>query len=112
MLSPHSLWLVREPADMRAGIDSLTRLATQAAGHPPREGEAFLFTGKKRTRMKLLMWDRHGVWLCTRRLHQGAFRWPRDGDTTWPLTAEQFAWLTAGVDWLRLSAGPLQRWTE
>ncbi|MBO0260534.1 IS66 family insertion sequence element accessory protein TnpB, partial [Escherichia coli] len=42
-----------------AGIDSLTRLATQAAGHPPREGEAFLFTGKKRTRMKLLMWDRH-----------------------------------------------------
>ncbi|MXE06941.1 transposase, partial [Escherichia coli] len=27
MLSPHSLWLVREPADMRAGIDSLTRLA-------------------------------------------------------------------------------------
>ncbi|WP_143369910.1 IS66 family insertion sequence element accessory protein TnpB, partial [Escherichia coli] len=47
MLSPHSLWLVREPADMRAGIDSLTRLATQAAGHPPREGEAFLFTGKK-----------------------------------------------------------------
>lgn len=69
MLSPHSLWLVREPADIRAGIDSLTRLATQAAGHPPREGEAFLFTGKKRTRMKLLMWDRHGVWLCTRRLH-------------------------------------------
>ena len=51
---------------MRAGIDSLTRLATQATGHPPREGEAFLFIGKKRTRMKLLMWDRHGVWLCTR----------------------------------------------
>ncbi|WP_249941363.1 IS66 family insertion sequence element accessory protein TnpB [Escherichia coli] len=53
---------------MRAGIDSLTRLATQAAGHPPREGEAFLFTGKKRTRMKLLMWDRHGVWLVSKRL--------------------------------------------
>ncbi|ELO6165771.1 IS66 family insertion sequence element accessory protein TnpB, partial [Escherichia coli] len=34
------------------------------------------------------------------------------GDTTWSLTAEQFAWLTAGVDWLRLSASPLQRWTE
>lgn len=47
--------------------------------------------------MKLLMWDRHGVWLCTRRLHQGAFRWPRDGDTTWSLTAEQFAWLTAAL---------------
>ena len=64
MLAPHSLWFVREPADMRASINSLVRLATQAAGHPPREGETFLFTGKKCTCMKLLMWDRRGVWLC------------------------------------------------
>ena len=71
MLTPQCLWLVRQPADMRAGITTLTRLATVAAGHPPRDGEAFLFTGKNRTRMKLLMWDRHGVWLCTRRLHRG-----------------------------------------
>ena len=65
---------------MRAGITTLTRPATVAAGHPPRDGEAFLFTGKNRTRMKLLMWDRHGVWLCTQRLHRGTFHWPRDGD--------------------------------
>lgn len=31
---------------MRACITILTRLATVAAGHPPRHGEAFLFTGK------------------------------------------------------------------
>ncbi|EOH8291120.1 IS66 family insertion sequence element accessory protein TnpB [Salmonella enterica subsp. enterica serovar Schwarzengrund] len=35
--------------------------------------------------MKLLMWDRQGVWLCARRLHQGTFYWPRDGDV--PLVA-------------------------
>ena len=97
---------------MRVGIDALTRLATQAAGHPPREGEGFLFTGKKRTRMKRLMRNRHGVWFCTCRLHPGIFRWPRDGDITWSLMAEQFAWLTIGVDGLRLSAGPLPVWTE
>ncbi|EPR5839474.1 IS66 family insertion sequence element accessory protein TnpA [Escherichia coli] len=57
-----------------AGINTLTRLATQAAGHSPREGEVF--------------------------------HWPRDGDTIWSLTVEQFTWLTAGVDWLRFSAGP------
>jgi len=67
---------------MRAGIDTLTRKAALAA---PREGKAFLFTGKNRTRMKLLIWDRHGVWLCARRLHQGAFSWPHDGDVTWSL---------------------------
>lgn len=92
---------------MRASIDARMRLVTQAVGHPTREGEGFLFTGEKRTRMKRLMWDRHGVWLCTR-----AFRWPRDGDITWSLSAEQFAWLTAGVDGLRLSAGPLPVWIE
>ncbi|WP_410007449.1 IS66 family insertion sequence element accessory protein TnpB [Escherichia coli] len=64
------------PAYRRQLYDALTRPATHAAGHPPREDEAFLFTGEKRPRMKLLMWDRHGVRLCTRRLHQGTFRWP------------------------------------
>ncbi len=61
MLNPLYLWIVREPADMHAGITTLTGPATVAAGHPPRDGEAFLFTGKNRTWMKLLMWDRHGV---------------------------------------------------
>ncbi|HEF0976050.1 TPA: IS66 family insertion sequence element accessory protein TnpB [Escherichia coli] len=107
MLNLQRLWLVRQPADMRAGITTLTRPATVAAGHPPRDGEAVLFTGKNRTRMKLLMWDRQGVWLCVRRLHQGTFQWPRDGDVTWSLTTAQCTWLTAGVDWQRLSAGPL-----
>ncbi|HAU3148064.1 TPA: IS66 family insertion sequence element accessory protein TnpB [Salmonella enterica subsp. salamae] len=97
---------------MRAGITTLTRLATLAADHPPHDGEAFLFTGKNRTRMKLLMWDRHGISLCVRCLHRGTFHWPRDGDVSWSLTAEQFIWLTAGVDWQRLSAGPLPAWTE
>lgn len=83
-----------------------------AAGHPPREGDAFLFTSKKRTRIKLLLWERHGIWLCTRRLHQGTFHWPRDGDITLSLTPEPFTWLTAGVGWQRLSAGPLPRWRE
>jgi transposase len=43
------------------------------------------------------------VWLSVRRLHQGRFVWPRSGDAVYALTAEQFAWLSAGVDWQRLS---------
>ncbi|HFJ9590792.1 hypothetical protein P2P32_24665 [Escherichia coli] len=35
MLNPLYLWIVREPADMHAGITTLTRPATVAAGHPP-----------------------------------------------------------------------------
>ncbi|KAB3086153.1 transposase [Escherichia coli] len=36
MLNLHSLWLVREPADMRASTDAPT---TQAAEHLPRESD-------------------------------------------------------------------------
>lgn len=39
MLTPHHLWLVREPADMRAGIDTLTRKATEAAEDKQVPGE-------------------------------------------------------------------------
>ena len=53
--------------------------------------------------MNFLMVDGQGVWLCVRRLHRGRFHWPRSTDATCALSAEQFAWLVAGVDWMRLS---------
>ncbi|MGS0630150.1 MULTISPECIES: hypothetical protein [Photorhabdus] len=53
MLKPQQLFLVREPVDMRRGIDALTQ---HLAGLN-------------------LRWDRHGVWLCTRRLHRAQFDW-------------------------------------
>jgi transposase len=102
MLMPHAIWLAREPTDMRRGIDTLTRLASEHLPSPLPPGTAVVFCNKARSRIKVLLWDRHGVWLCTRRLHQGHFTWPRPGDTAWPLTAEQFAWLSKGVDWQQI----------
>ncbi|EAZ0145926.1 transposase, partial [Salmonella enterica] len=54
---------------------------------------------------------RHGVWLCARRLHRGRFIWPRDGDSTWSLTPEQFDWLVSGIDWQKMSGHDLTKWT-
>lgn len=63
-----------------------------------------MFANRSRTRIKVLCLDGHGVWLCVRRLHEGSFRWPRGDEGIFTLTAEQFAWLCAGVDWQRLSS--------
>lgn len=52
-----------------------------------------------------MRWDKHGVWLCVRRLHKGHFRWPRAGDKAWSLTQDEFNWLITGVDWQQLN-GP------
>ena len=41
-----------------------------------------------------------------RRLHEGHFIGAAPGSETCTLSAEQFAWLCAGVDWRRLSQVP------
>lgn len=104
MLSPTGWWLALAPVDLRCGIDRLLGMIA-ALGRDARDGGAYVFRNRAGTRIKMLMVDAQGAWLCVRRLHEGSFHWPRSGDAMWPLSAEQFAWLIAGVDWQRLSRG-------
>ena len=109
MLTPQHIWLARDPVDMRRGMDTLTRLVSE---HPANcaSGAAFIFCNKARSRIKVLQWDRHGVWLCVRRLHRGHFAWPRQGDTAWALTPAQFDWLVKGIDWVQVDGQDLNQW--
>ncbi|MFP7609911.1 IS66 family insertion sequence element accessory protein TnpB [Serratia quinivorans] len=110
MLRPEQLWLAREPVDMRRGIDTLTQYVTEQLQQPWQDEAAFVFCNKARTRIKVLRWDKHGVWLCQRRLHRGHFIWPRKGDKTWLLTLEQFDWLIKGIDWQKVAGETLDNW--
>ncbi|MGP1665026.1 MAG: IS66 family insertion sequence element accessory protein TnpB, partial [Rhodanobacter sp.] len=53
--------------------------------------------------LKVLVVDSQGVWLSMRRLHRGRFIWPSTNEALCSLNGAQFHWLTAGVDWQRLS---------
>jgi transposase len=110
MINPSEVWLVVEAIDMRAGIDGLSLRIQNALGRSPCDGSAYAFRNRRGTRMKLLIWDGTGVWLCQRRLHQGHFIWPTSADTTFTLTAAQWHWLIKGVDWQRLDAPPPVHW--
>jgi len=103
MLSPSGWWLVVAAADLRYGVDRLLTQVRERLGHDPREGGAYVFRNRAGTRLKVLCVDAQGVWLSTRRLHEGTFHWPRADEAVWSLTPEQFAWLSAGVNWQRLS---------
>ena len=110
MIRPEQVWLAVEPVDMRWGADRLSLLVQNMAGRSPCDGTAYGFTNRNQTRLKLLAWDGTGVWLCHRRLHQGHFHWPRPGETLHRMSADEWKWLTAGVDWQRLSAAPPAHW--
>ena len=110
MISPGQVYLAIKPVDMRWGIERLSCHVQHAIGRSPCEGCAYAFTNRQRSRLKLLIWDATGVWLCQRRLHQGLFHWPQAGETVCMLSANAWQWLVAGVEWQRLQATQPAHW--
>jgi transposase len=103
---PPQIWLAVAPVDMRRGIDGLSSIVQQALGHAPCAGSAFIFRNRAGNRLKRLLWDGNGDWLCQRRLRQGGFVWPKTTDSAlrrtqdrfFSMTEAQWQWLVAGVD--------------
>lgn len=103
MISPTGIWLAVDPIDLRCGIDRLVVLVQSVFGRDAFDGTAFVFRNRAGSRIKVLVGDAHGVWLCVRRLQEGRFIWPRPGDVLCEVDVQQFEWLCMGVDWQRLS---------
>ena len=90
-----------EPCDMRKGFNGLHALVSEKLKEDPKAGALFVFTNRRRTRLKILFWDRTGLWVCTKRLEEGTFSWPKPTDSNaakLKLTPEALALLTDGVD--------------
>lgn len=115
MLSfPGSLkvFVALESCDMRKGLNGLYALVTERLQEDPRQGALFVFTNRRRTRLKILFWDGTGLWLCTKRLEQGTFSWPKSVEpsaTKLRLSPEALALLTDGVE---LRGARLRPWYE
>ncbi len=70
------MFVARAVVDMRKSFDSLITLVQHQLGQDPHGGDAFVFVGRDRRRMKVLLWDRDGFWVLTKRLERGAFALP------------------------------------
>lgn len=49
---------------MRKGFDGLFGLVGDHLGKEPLSGHVYLFTNRTRTRLKALVWDGSGLWVC------------------------------------------------
>ena len=66
-----------EAVDFRNGIDGLARVCKQQLQADPFSGGLFIFRNRRRTAIKILVYDGQGFWLCQKRLSRGRFRfWP------------------------------------
>ncbi len=63
----------QHPADLRRGYDGLYALVVAELGRDPLSGDCFLFTGRTRTRCKVLMFDGTGLCIFSKRLSRGRF---------------------------------------
>lgn len=93
------IYLGVEAVDMRKGFDGLYGLVREQLGQDPLSGHLFLFSNRTRTRVKALIWDGSGLWVCAKRLEKGRFRWPAaTGSGSVRLRPEELAMLLNGLD--------------
>ena len=65
------------PVDFRENMDTLSLLVSSDLGANPLSGMIFVFFNRGMDKVKILQYDRHGFWLCYKRLERGRFVLPR-----------------------------------
>jgi transposase len=95
------IYICVEAVDLRKGFDGLFGLVRDQLGEDPLSGHLFLFTNKMRTRLKALVWDGSGLWVCAKRLERGRFHWPQpktEMARNVLMRPEELAMLLNGID--------------
>ena len=66
-------YVCAQATDMRKSIDGLAALVVSVLRADPLCGELFVFVSRRRDRVKILYWDRHGFALWYKRLERGRY---------------------------------------
>lgn len=103
--------LAVEPVDFRKGIDGLAAVCRQRLAAEPMSGVLFVFINRRRSALKVLLYDGQGFWLLQKRLSKGRFQWwpSEKGALTCPLSAQQLPILLWNGDPQQTSMAALWR---
>jgi len=97
------IYIALDAVDMRRGFNGLYGLVRDRLGEDPLSGHVFLFSNRARTRVKALVWDGSGLWVCAKRLERGCFHWPKQaeaesGSKSVTMRPEELTMLLNGLD--------------
>jgi transposase len=97
------IYLHRDPVDFRKWVDGLSALVKTEMKLDSSSSFLFVFTNRRRDRIKALYWDRTGFAIWYKRLETARFHWPRkDPKAVVTLTPQQLDWLLDGYDIAKL----------
>ena len=94
------IYLAAGVTDMRKGFEGLYGLVRDRLSCEPVSGHLFLFCNGQRNRLKVLVWDGSGLWVCSKRLEKRRFTWQQSGDAQGKviLSHEELFLLLGGID--------------
>jgi len=70
-LAGRRVFLARAVVDMRKSYQTLSDVVRLQLDLDPLSGDVFIFVGRDRSRVKVLVWDASGFWICAKRLAGG-----------------------------------------
>jgi transposase len=98
------VYLCTSACDMRRSFDGLHALVTQSMQLDAFGGHLFVFSNRRRDRIKILYWDRDGFAVWAKRLEEGTYALPfvdsdaTGGEKRQEITAAELSALLSGID--------------
>lgn len=85
------------PTDMRKGFNTLGAIVVSKMHLNLQSGSGFLFINKRKTHLKMLMWEGDGFSLYYKRLEEGTFEHVR-GLSNYELSYEKLVLILKGIE--------------
>ena len=89
-------FLYGQAVDMRKSFDALSGIVTGQMGKDVLSGDVYIFIGKSKDKIKLLVWEKGGFVLYYKRLEAGTFHLPKSGQCI--LSYSELCLLIEGVE--------------
>ncbi len=97
LTSATRIFVAVAPVDLRRSFDGLSAHVQTVLEAQVLDGGLFVFTNRRRNRLRLLWWDGTGLWTASKRLERGAFSWPAGDGACVGLRPEQLSALITGL---------------
>lgn len=93
------VFICKQPVDMRKSFDGLAGCVEQLIGNDPLCGHLFVFFNRRSSMVKILVWDRTGYCIYSKRLEQGRFSYFQNSEQDiWQVDFARLLLILEGID--------------